>query len=256
MMSTDEITNLTGRVIVITGGARGIGEAAARLCAARGAQVVIADIGAEGGEAVAASIRQGGGSARFMQVDVREDAQVHALMESVRAEHGSLDGLICAAGVLKGHYLQPDEFPLEDFEAVLDINIKGVFLCAKHATPLLEAGKGGVLVILASGAGVRGPSSSLAYGASKGGANGLGMTLENHLKSRNIRVNVVCPGEIDTKMKVDVIAYDAERRGRSGEEAIAEARQGRLGTPLGVAKVLAFLVSDEADYVRGTLFTR
>jgi NAD(P)-dependent dehydrogenase (short-subunit alcohol dehydrogenase family) len=251
-----QIENLTNKIILITGGGRGIGEAAARLCAERGASVIIADVLAEGA-AVADSIRAGGGQARFVPLDVRDSAQVEALMASIGSEHGRLDVLICAAGVLKGAFLQPEELALDDFELVLDVNIKGVFLCAKYGAPLLEASGQGVMIILASGAGVRGPSSSLAYAASKGGANGLGMTLEQHLRPRNIRVNVVCPGEIDTKMKVDVIAHDAQRAGRSVEAAVAEARQiGRLGTPLGLAKVLAFLASDEADYVRGTLFTR
>ncbi len=243
--------------MIVTGGAQGIGAATAQLCAARGASVVIADVNAYDGEQVAASIRASGGDAGFQRVDVRSDDEVRALIEQVRERYGRLDVLIAAAGVLKGAYLQPEELSLEDFETVLDVNVKGVSLCAKYATPLLEASGHGVIVILASGAGVTGPSSSLAYGASKGGANGLGMTLAHHLAPRGIRVNVVCPGEIATGMKLSVIAAEARRAGRSPEEAIAEAQtQGRLGTPEGVARVIAFLASDEADYVRGTLFTR
>ena len=106
--------------------------------------------------------------------------------------------LVCAAGVLKGAYVQPEELPLDDFDLVLDVNVKGTFLCAKHATPLLEASGQGVVILIASGGGVRGPSSSLAYGASKAGVNGFGMTLANRLAPRGIRVNVVCPGNIAT----------------------------------------------------------
>ncbi|MCS7219814.1 MAG: SDR family NAD(P)-dependent oxidoreductase [Anaerolineae bacterium] len=252
-----EPTSLQGKVIVITGGAQGIGAATAQLCATRGASVVIADVNAQDGEQVVASIRANGGEAWFHRTDVRSDEEVRALIEWVRERYGRLDVLIAAAGVLKGAYLQPEELSLEDFETVLDVNVKGIFLCAKYATPLLEASGHGVLIILASGAGVTGPSSSLAYGASKGGANGLGMTLAHHLAPRGIRVNIVCPGEIATRMKLSVIATEAQRAGRSPEEVIAEAQtQGRLGTPEGVARVIAFLASDEADYVRGTLFTR
>jgi NAD(P)-dependent dehydrogenase (short-subunit alcohol dehydrogenase family) len=163
--------------------------------------------------------------------------------------------LICAAGVLKGAYQQPEELLTEVFDLVLDVNVKGTFLCVKHAAALLEASGQGVVILIASGAGVRGPSSSLAYGASKAGVNGLGMTLEAHLAPRNIRVNVVCPGNIATQLKLGVIAADAERSGRSPDEAIEQARQ-TLGDPDGVARVIAFLASPEAEYVRGTLFTR
>jgi NAD(P)-dependent dehydrogenase (short-subunit alcohol dehydrogenase family) len=249
--------SLQGKVIIVTGGAQGIGAATAQLCAARGASVIIADVNDRDGEQVAVSIRAGGGDAWFQRTDVRSDDEVRALIEGVRERYGRLDVLIAAAGVLKGAYLQPEELSLEDFETVLDVNVKGIFLCAKYATPLLEASGHGVIIILASGAGVTGPSSSLAYGASKGGANGLGMTLAHHLAPRGIRVNVVCPGEIATAMKLSVIAAEARRAGRSPEEAIAQAQaQGRLGTPEGVARVIAFLASDEADYVRGTVFTR
>src|SRR5262249_27495238 len=166
-----------------------------------------------------------------------------------------LDGLVCAAGVLKGPFLQPEEFPLEVFESVINVNVKGVFLCSKYAAPMLATSGKGVMVVVASGAGVTGPSSSLAYGASKGGANGLGMTLENHLAPRGIRVNVICPGNIVTDMKLSVEVAQAERDGTPVEEALERARQ-NYGTPAGVARVIAFMLSEEADYLRGTLFTR
>jgi NAD(P)-dependent dehydrogenase (short-subunit alcohol dehydrogenase family) len=256
LMQAEMANQLAGKVILITGGARGIGGATAQLCAARGATVIIADIDQADGEALAASIREQQGDVQFAAVDVQAPDQVEALLGAVGAKYGRLDVLICAAGIIRGSFLQPDEFPLEAFEQVIDINVKGVFLCAKYATPLLAASGRGVMILIASGAGIKGPSSSLAYGASKAAVNGLGMTLENYLRPRNIRVNVVCPGEIDTKLKTEVIAYGAERAGQPGEAAVQEARQTRLGTPDGVARILAFLASDEADYVRGILFTR
>lgn len=249
--------SLQGKVIIVTGGAQGIGAATAQLCAARGASVVIADVNARDGEQVVASIRAAGGDAWFQHTDIRDEGEVHVLIDGVRERHGRLDVLVAAAGVLKGAYLQPEELSLEDFQTVLDVNVKGIFLCAKYAAPLLEASGRGVIIVLASGAGVTGPSSSLAYGASKGGVNGLAMTMAHHLAPRGIRVNVVCPGEIATAMKLSVIAAEAQRAGRSQEEAIAQAQaQGRLGTPEGVARIIAFLASDEADYVRGAVFTR
>ncbi|PJF28342.1 MAG: hypothetical protein CUN53_00650 [Phototrophicales bacterium] len=247
--------NLKGKVILITGGAQGIGEATARLCVERGAAVCLVDMKRERGEAIAKELRDAGGDATFIAVDVRDDQQVREAFEQVRQRYGRLDVLICAAGVLKGAYQTPEELPLDDFQMVIDVNVRGVFLCAKYATPLLEASGRGVMLVIASGAGVIGPSSSLAYGASKGGANGLAMTLAGHLESRGIRVNTLCPGNIVTEMKLSVERADAERRGLDVEAAVESARQ-RYGSPEGVAKIIAFIVSDEADYLRGAIFTR
>lgn len=247
--------DLTGKVVFITGGAQGIGEATARLCAQRGAAVVIADYNRENGEKAAASIRESGAQADFVAVDVREAEQVKAAVDFIQQKYGRLDKMVCAAGVLLGPWLQPEDFPIDDFQKVIDINVKGPFLCSKYATPLLEASGDGVVVVVASGAGVKGASSSLAYGSSKGGANGFGMTLEGHLSRRGIRVNVICPGNIITSMKMSVDVAAAQREGRPVEEAYAHAQR-EYGVPEGIAKVIAWMISDEADYLRGTLFTR
>jgi NAD(P)-dependent dehydrogenase (short-subunit alcohol dehydrogenase family) len=247
--------NLAGKIIFITGGAQGIGEAAARLCAERGATVVLADMKRDSGEVVASDLRAGGKEATFLSLDVRDDAQVSAVFEQVRQQYGRLDALVCAAGVLKGAFQSPEDLPLDVFQMVQDVNVRGVFLCAKYATPLLEASGNGVMIVIASGAGVIGPSSSLAYGASKGGANGLSMTLAGHLANRGIRVNTLCPGNIVTEMKLSVEIADAERKGASVDEALDRARQ-NYGVPHGVANIIAFMVSDDASYLRGAVFTR
>lgn len=242
------MNELNGKIVLVTGGAQGIGEATARLCAARGAVVQIADMN-PAGESVAAGV---GGA--FFKLDVRDSAQVGAAVEAIKAQHGRLDAVVCAAGVLRGAFQTPEELSEDDFAFVQDVNVKGVFHTAKHAAALLEA-SGGVFVVIASGAGVVGPSSSLAYGASKGGANGLAMTLAAHLEGRGIRVNTVCPGNIVTPMKLSVEAENARRKGIPLEQALETARQ-LYGTPEGVAKIIAFVLSDEADYLRGTVFTR
>ncbi len=247
--------DLTGKVILVTGGAQGIGGAAAQLCAQRGGQVVIADWNGAAGQAAADTLVAAGGAAAFYQVDVRDAQAVQALMAQVQQQHGRLDVLVCAAGIFRGAFQPPDELSVDDFEAVVDVNLKGVFLCTKYAMPLFDAAGRGVVVIVGSGAGVVGASGSLAYGASKGGVNGYGMTLARHIANRHVRVNVLCPGGINTELKLGVVEADARRHGRDVDAAMAQAKE-ELGDPEGVGRVIAFLASDEADYIRGTLFTR
>jgi NAD(P)-dependent dehydrogenase (short-subunit alcohol dehydrogenase family) len=247
--------DLTGKVILVTGGAQGIGGAAARLCAERGGQVVIADWLAEQGQKAAAGLVAAGCRTTFVHVDVRDPRQVEEMMGGVQTAYGRLDVLICAAGIFRGAFMPPDELAVEDFEAVIDVNLKGVFLCTKYAMPLFDAIGKGTVIIVGSPAGVTGASGSLAYGASKGGVNGYGMTLARHIADRNVRVNVLAPGGINTELKLGVVAADAQKHGRSVDTALAEARQS-LGDPEGVGRVIAWLASDEADYVRGTMFTR
>ena len=238
---------LNGKVILVVGGAAGIGRATAELCAARGAAVVVADIDPAAGQQIATAI---GG--RFVPVNVTDPASVQAMVAAIEERFGRLDGLIQTAGVLKGAYTPVDEFPLEIWRTVMEVNVTGSFLCAKHAVPLLKKADRGVIILVSSGAAVGG-SSSVAYGASKGGVNSLGITLAAKLAPEGIRVNVVMPGNIDTGMKRSVIAAEAEKSGKSLEEAVAASK---LGVPEGVAQVLAWLVSDEADYVRGMITTR
>jgi NAD(P)-dependent dehydrogenase (short-subunit alcohol dehydrogenase family) len=238
---------LDGKVILVIGGASGIGRATAELCAARGAAVAVADIDAEAAaETVAA---WDGFSAR---VDVTHEASVAGLFGQLGERLGRLDALIQCAGVLKGAFVPAEEFPAPTWQTVLDVNLTGSYLCAKHAVPLLERSGSGVMVLVSSGAAVSG-SSSIAYGASKGGVNALAVTLANQLGPRHIRVNVVMPGNIDTPMKRAVISADAERTGASESDVAAAAN---LGTSQGVARILAWLVSDDADYVRGAISTR
>lgn len=238
---------LTGKVVLVVGAAAGIGQATAALCAARGAMVVVADLLEDAGQQTAATI---GG--RFLPVNVTDVASVEALMHAIGEQFGRLDVLIQTAGVLRGAYTSVDDFPLETWRMVLDVNLTGSFLCAKYAVPLLRKAGGGVIILVSSGAAVGG-SSSVAYGASKGGVNSLGITLANKLAPEKIRVNVVMPGNIDTAMKRDVISVEAEQSGRSLADAVAASK---LGAPEGVAKVLAWLASDDADYVRGMISTR
>jgi 3-oxoacyl-[acyl-carrier protein] reductase len=194
-----------------------------------------------------------------VQTDVRREADCNALIECAWEAYGRLDSLVCCAGILRGSQVPVDELDGEIYSQVLDVNLKGTFNCVKAAVPRLRAGRsvrttgGGVILLLASGAGVRGPSSSVAYGSSKGGVHGLFLTLEPRLAAQGIRVHDVCPGSIDTHMMRHAIVERARARGESPDRALGQAT---MGDPEGVARVLAFLASPEAEYVRGTIFTR
>jgi 3-oxoacyl-[acyl-carrier protein] reductase len=244
---------MAGRVALITGGASGIGRATALRLAAEGATVAIVDLDRAEGEAVAEAITATGGSCTFFVCDVTREAQIERTVREVVTRHGGLHVLVNGAGILEGAYQLVDALNLDTFEGVLNVNVLGTFLACKHAAPAMEASGGGVILCLASGGGVSGPSSSLAYGASKAAVQGFCRTLEQQLEPRGIRVNVVAPGSIDTPMKRRNLIEGALAAGRDPEEALANQA---LGDPDGVAKILAFLASDDAAYLKGTVFTR
>jgi NAD(P)-dependent dehydrogenase (short-subunit alcohol dehydrogenase family) len=246
---------LTNKVAVITGGATGIGAASAIAFAQAGAKVVVGDINVNDGEKTVARIAAEGGTAKFVRTDVAREAQVANLMKVAGDTWGRLDILLTAAGILRGPSVRVDQFDEAAFDMVIDINLKGTFLALKHATPIMERSGGGVILCIASGAGVTGGSSSVAYGASKGGVNGLVMTVQPQLAPLNIRMHTICPGGIATPLKLGQIAESAKLAGQSPQEAVEQARKS-LGDPEGVARVLTFLASDDASYVRGSIFTR
>jgi NAD(P)-dependent dehydrogenase (short-subunit alcohol dehydrogenase family) len=233
--------SLANKTILIIGGATGIGRATAEQCVNLGAEVLIADLHP-------ANDWKG----NQFQVDITNENSVKDLFSSIQSDYPRLDGLIQTAGILKGAYVPLDELDVATFREVLDVNVTGSFICVKYATPLLRKSAKAVVILLSSGA-ATGGSSSLAYGTSKGGVNGLFITLANRLAAEGIRVNVVSPGNIDTGMKRSVIAAEAEKQGKRLDAAIAESN---LGTPDGVAKIIAWLVGDDADYVRGIINTR
>lgn len=242
---------LKNKNIVVTGGASGIGQAAARCCAWEGARVAVVDLDGKGVERTVREIKQAGGCATGFRADVKAEAQVRDLFDDIGKTFGHLDGLIHAAGILEGALVPVDDFDEVTWDRVIDINLKGSFLAAKYAVPWMENAGKGVIVLIASGAGVKGGSSSVAYGSSKGGVHGLSLVLAAQLGNRKIRVHGVCPGGIETPLKMRVVQKQADAAGRD----VARLAAG-LGDPEGVGKILSFLVSDDADYVRGTIFTR
>lgn len=238
---------LTNRTILIIGGATGIGRAVAALCAERGARVLIADANASAGAESAAAI-----GAQFFRVDVTREDDVVALFDAIARSHDHLDALVQTAGVLQGAYVDLEDFEVDVFRRVIDINTVGSFLCAKHAVSLLRKGQKPAMILTSSPA-AHASGSSFAYGTSKGGVTALGIALAARLAPSGIRVNLLYPGGIATPLKLSVIEEDARRTGRDFENIVASSD---LGDPQGVAEVVAFLVSPAADYVRGAVHTR
>lgn len=242
---------LQNKIVMVTGGASGMGQATALHCAQQGARVAVVDVNPKGVTQTVETIQQAGGAAQGFCVDVKDEKQVRSLFEQIGEVFGHLTSLIHAAGILEGALVPVDQLDEMTWDRVLDINLKGSFLISKYSVPLLEKSGKGVMVLIASGAGVVGGSSSVAYGSSKGGVHGLSLVLASQLAKRNIRVHGVCPGNIETPLKMRVIEKQAQSTNRPLDQMTAG-----LGNPDGVAKILSFLISDDADYLRGSIFTR
>ena len=245
--------NLEGRRVVVTGGATGIGRATAIHCAKVGARVVVADVNESDGADCVSRIAATGGEAWFVRTDVSVESQVRGLMDQAVSRMDGIDGLVTAAGIARDSMVPVEDVAEQVWDDTIDINLKGSFLAAKHAVPAIRSAGHGVIVMIASGAGVKGASSTVSYGASKGGVNGLGMTLEAKLRDEGIRVNVLCPGEIATALKLGIIEQQAKA---AGESVRLRKENTDLGEPAGVARIIGFLLSDDAAYVRGAVFTR
>jgi NAD(P)-dependent dehydrogenase (short-subunit alcohol dehydrogenase family) len=243
---------LQDKVVIITGAASGIGRATVDVCLEEGARLALADLDASGLSALEGI----GGPSRAVLIvatDVTKLAACQALADAAVQRWGRIDAVINCAGILQGAFISVDDLDEETFGRVIAVNMTGSFLMSKAVVPAMKRAGRGVIVLIASGAGVRGGSSSVAYGSSKGGVHGLAMVLEPQLAPHSIRVNDVCPGNLDTPLKRQNVIDGARAHGQSPEDALAKAD---LGDPHGVARVLAFLASDDADFVRGSVFTR
>ena len=165
---------LEDKRIVVTGGATGIGRATAIACAGDGAQVVVADVNGSAAEETVTEIRSGGGEGWFVRTDVSREAEVASLMAAAEEYMGGLNALVTAAGIARDSLVPVDEVLSRDWDETITVNLSGSFLAAKYAVPAMRRAGQGVIVMIASGAGVRGGSSIVAYGASKGGGQWTG----------------------------------------------------------------------------------
>lgn len=232
---------LEGKVVVVTGGASGIGRATALMCAADGARVVIADI--QDGGPVASTAHAQHQDVVFRRTDVSVSAEVATLMRSTVAQHGRLDVLVTAAGVSGGSTPTAD-YAEADFDRVIAINLKGVFLSMKYAIAEMLRSGDGAIVNIASVLGLVGMPQTPAYSAAKGGVVQLTKVAALEYASRNIRVNCICPGMIDTPMVQHMPAS-----GR--QEFLQRQPLSRLGRAEEVASAVVFLASDASAFTTG-----
>ncbi|MGC8877612.1 MAG: SDR family NAD(P)-dependent oxidoreductase [Anaerolineae bacterium] len=237
---------LKDKVAIITGGGSGIGRASAELFALEGAKVVVADFNEKAGQETAAAIRQSGGEAIFVQVDVSDSAQVQRLVDITLQTYSGVDILVNNAGILLfGTALDTSE---QDWERVIAINLTGTFLVSKAVLPHMIARGGGSIVNLTSSTGAHdAAANTVAYVASKGGVALLTRAMAIDHAKHNVRVNAVAPGPTDTPMLRDAM---------SPEQLSAFAAtfpMGRLGRPEELARAILFLASDEASFVTGAI---
>ena len=247
--------DLTDKRCIVTGGATGIGRAAAIRIAELGAQVAIFDNNEDGND-VSKLISDNGGNSRFWSVDVRDEANVSGTVVAAKAWLGEIDVLLHFAGVLQGASINLEEFPEKTWDTVLDINLRGTYLMAKYVVTEMLKKPGpdrGVIILAASGAGVKGGSSSYAYGASKGGVHGFTMVMQQYLESQGIRVNDIAPGSVDTPLKVAQLRATGEIN--STPTAQVDQSVSQLTRPSDVAEIVAFMASDEARVLRGMIST-
>ncbi|MDA0232045.1 MAG: SDR family NAD(P)-dependent oxidoreductase [Chloroflexi bacterium] len=244
--------DLSGKRIIVTGGATGIGRAVAIRTAVYGAKVAVFDMNDGDGQDTVNDIAESGGDARYWHVDVRDGEAVSKVVGAAGAWLGGIDVLVHLAGVLHGASVELDEFPEATWDTVVDINLRGSFLMAKHVSAVMKAQKRGTIILASSGAGVLGGSSSFAYGSSKGGVHGLTLVMQNSLEKYGIRVNDILPGAVRTPLKVAQVktTYDL-----TGDKETFDRTMDSLASPDDVAKVIAFMASDEANVLRGSVRT-
>ena len=247
-MDDGKSMRLRDKIAIVTGAASGFGRGIAQRFAAEGARVVANDLDAENGERVVRQIVEVGGNARFVQGDVSKDADVKRVIDFAIAQYGDLDIVVNNAGTT--HRNQPLlDVTEEQFDRIYAVNVKSLFLTAKHAVPHMREKRNGVFITIASTAGVRPRPGLTWYNGSKGAAIVTSRSMAAELAKDNIRVNVINPVAGETAMLAQFMGEDtAERRA----QFVASIPLGRLSQPSDIATAAVFFASDEASFITGT----
>ena len=246
--------DFTGKVALITGGANGIGQATAQRFARLGARVVVVDRDTAAGEATAEAIRQQGGEARFVAADVTRSADVQAYVQATLEAYGAIDCFFNNAGI-EGRVVPLVDYDEAVFDAVIAVNLKGVFLGLRYVLPVMLRQGSGAVVNTASTAGLVGSPGLSAYVASKHGVLGLTRSAAGEVGASGVRVNAVCPGPTDTRMIHSLVQQSSPGDHEAGTARYqANIPLGRYATVDEVADVVLFLCSDMASSVTAAHF--
>jgi NAD(P)-dependent dehydrogenase (short-subunit alcohol dehydrogenase family) len=240
---------LKDKVALITGAASGIGRASALLFAQEGAAVAIIDLDEGAGQAAVAEIESLGGKAIFIQGNVTSAGDCQVAVGKTLATYGGVDILFNNAGIIRRtNILNTRE---EDWDLVMAVNVKSIFLMSKYTIPHMIAAGGGVIINTSSGWGLKGGANAVSYCASKGAVTNMTRAMAIDLGQYNIRVNALCPGDTDTPM----LRNEAQQLGESEDAFLADAADRplmRFAQPLEIARAALFLASEGASYVSGT----
>jgi 3-oxoacyl-[acyl-carrier protein] reductase len=235
---------LSGKVSIITGAGQGIGRATAVRFAAEGAKVAVCDINTATVEETVAEVRAAGGEAACWRIDVTDKASIAAMVQGVMAKWGRVDTLVNNAGIVQDAQFR--KMTDEQFERVIDVNLKGVYNCTRAVVDIMIAQNSGVILNASSIVGLYGNFGQTNYAASKFAVIGMVKTWARELGRKGIRANAVCPGFIETP----ILATIPDKVIRMMEDKVP---LGRLGRPEEVANVYAWLASDEASYITGAV---
>lgn len=238
---------LDGKVALITGAGQGLGRVAAELFASEGAKVVVAEFSEPSGKETVAAIEAAGGTAAFVQVDVAKADQVERMIQFAVDTYGGLHVLYNNAGIMPPDDGATLDTPESTWDVVMEVNLKGVWLCCKYGIPAMVASGGGSIINVSSLVAIMGSATAqIAYTASKGGVLAMSREMAIEHAKQNVRINALCPGPIMTDLMAELLSDDAKRARRLVHVPI-----GRFGQAQEIANAALFLASDESSLMTG-----